>query len=389
MGDKNFTLNLNRRTRWVQIVEGSTRLFVPEVSISSKVPPSYPAFYNKLAKINRDISVAVVSSSKGRTYADLMCGIGARSVRIAFESGKELSFLANDINKRAVLACKKNSRVNDVEKLFSFKSQDVKILLSKLIVHGDMYDYVDIDPFGSPARYIQDSVQVLNDDGILSVTATDTAVLCGSKTKTLKRRYHSSMVENSFKHEAGIRILAGFISRIAGIVDIAINPVLCHSTNHYIRVYCKIKRSACLSEKNIQAIGYILRCKSCNEFFSSSRIERCSFCSSETLATGPLWISELLDFELIRKTRKSLTAKGYREAAKIISLIQESKSFPPYSFSIEEASSLLQKPTPSFEKVKKILEDMGYRVVKQPYEKTGIKTDAPYRDFLKAVKEAN
>ena len=40
-----------------EIVEGKTKIVVPKKSLTEKVPPKKPAFFNPKAKLNRDFSI--------------------------------------------------------------------------------------------------------------------------------------------------------------------------------------------------------------------------------------------------------------------------------------------------------------------------------------------
>ena len=51
------------------------------------------------------------------------------------------------------------------------------------------FDYIEIDPFGSPTDFLESSIVRLSRRGILAVTATDTAPLCGTYPNTCKRKY--------------------------------------------------------------------------------------------------------------------------------------------------------------------------------------------------------
>lgn len=42
------------------------------------------------------------------------------------------------------------------------------------------YDAVDLDPYGTPAPLLDSAVQAVAEGGLLLVTATDMAVLCGN-----------------------------------------------------------------------------------------------------------------------------------------------------------------------------------------------------------------
>ena len=51
---------------------------------------------------------------------------------------------------------------------------------AKLAMADASYQWIDIDPFGSPVPFIDSAIQSLARTGVLEVTATDTAALTGS-----------------------------------------------------------------------------------------------------------------------------------------------------------------------------------------------------------------
>ncbi len=376
------------RSKWVEIVEGESKLRVPEKSIEMKEPPQYPVFYNLAAKLNRDISILVVSATSGKNFADIMAGLGARSVRVANESGREILFHANDINVRAIAACRRNAALNGVGSLFYFTSREANELCFRLSSRGSSFDYVDIDPFGSPATYIQAGVSIARDESILSVTATDTAVLCGAQRKVAYRRYIARTIRNQFTHEAGLRILAGFVCRVAAINDRACIPVFGHCTRHYIRAYFRVLESASMASKVVDSLAYVALCKKCSSIFVTKEIGKCDECSGEVVYTGPMWTGRISEPALLSGMKKYAIMKKMNEAAVLIDRIEKADDLPPYGFRIEDLCSLTHVPTVPYSRVKEILESKGFKCEKQPYEKTGIKTNAPYREVLDAIREA-
>jgi len=46
----------------IETIEGKTKILVPNESLTEKVPPLEPAFYNPKAKLNRDFSILVYST---------------------------------------------------------------------------------------------------------------------------------------------------------------------------------------------------------------------------------------------------------------------------------------------------------------------------------------
>ena len=51
------------------------------------------------------------------------------------------------------------------------------------------YQWVDLDPFGSPVNFLDAAIQGLSRVAFLEVTATDTAALTGSSASSQQRRY--------------------------------------------------------------------------------------------------------------------------------------------------------------------------------------------------------
>ena len=73
-----------------EIVEGKTKLLVPKKSITDKVPPMKPAFFNPKAKLNRDFSIIAYSAflnkfQNPKIFLEGLSGIGARGLRVSNE----------------------------------------------------------------------------------------------------------------------------------------------------------------------------------------------------------------------------------------------------------------------------------------------------------------
>jgi tRNA (guanine26-N2/guanine27-N2)-dimethyltransferase len=47
---------------FIEITEGQTKLLVPRNSLEEKVPPHSPAFFNPLARLNRDLSIHIYNT---------------------------------------------------------------------------------------------------------------------------------------------------------------------------------------------------------------------------------------------------------------------------------------------------------------------------------------
>ncbi len=48
---------------------------------------------------------------------------------------------------------------------------------------SDRFTIVDLDPYGSPTPFLDAAVQCTEDGGLMCITCTDMAVLCGEQQK--------------------------------------------------------------------------------------------------------------------------------------------------------------------------------------------------------------
>ena len=85
-----------------------------------------------------------------------------------------------------------------------------------------MYDAVDLDPYGSPTQLLDSAVQAVAEGGLLLVTATDMAVLCGNNGEACWGKYGSYPLHRPYCHEMALRILLAAIE----VADAAVHAVL-------------------------------------------------------------------------------------------------------------------------------------------------------------------
>ena len=63
------------------------------------------------------------------------------------------------------------------------------------------FDVIDLDPYGSPAEFLDGAVQSVSDGGMLAVTCTDMAVLCGNHSEACYAKYGCMPLKGKFCHE--------------------------------------------------------------------------------------------------------------------------------------------------------------------------------------------
>ena len=109
-------------------MEGTTKLLVPKKSITDKVPPKKPAFFNPKAKVNRDFSIiayaAFLKNFQGpKIFLEGLSGIGARGLRVGNELDVE-KIVINDLNPTALEMAKYSANLNNLENI-KFSEKEV------------------------------------------------------------------------------------------------------------------------------------------------------------------------------------------------------------------------------------------------------------------------
>lgn len=66
------------------------------------------------------------------------------------------------------------------------------------------FDVIDLDPYGSAMPFLESSLGVLKNGGLLAVNFTDMAVLCGQKHHVCSYRYGSVPLPKKYCHEFAI-----------------------------------------------------------------------------------------------------------------------------------------------------------------------------------------
>lgn len=177
----------------ITINEGSVTIEVPDFS---KVSSRAPVFYNPVMEFNRDVSVLAVQAfqrilDREISVADTFSGSGIRAIRYLVEVDGVSEAAANDINPLAVECIEHNSELNSVSPLVS--REDAAIFLRG---NPGRFDVIDVDPFGTPAPFMDSAAASARNRSLLAVTATDTSGLCGTYIKTLPQEVLGKAPQN-------------------------------------------------------------------------------------------------------------------------------------------------------------------------------------------------
>ena len=358
------------------IKEGTTECFVFKKKRSSKGPGSKDnkPFYNPAMELNRDLSIVFVQwlinkSKKSLHLLDGLAASGIRGIRFVNEIDGEFEITINDWNEQAFSLIKKNIDYNKLKNV-NVANRNLNELLSE-----KRYDYIDIDPFGSPAYFIDSAIRSVYNNGLIACTATDTAPLCGIYPDVCFRRYGAQPFHCYAMHEIGLRILLGFICREAAKYDKGIKPILSYSTDYYFRLYVKVKNGKRYANESMKN-------------FSSVNLKKIISVENEN-KVGPLWLGKLQDKDVVQEIRTLLFKKELNTKNslwKIISLLEDEANVPIFFHTSDNFASMLKTSPKKLEEIFEKLKDKGYLVTRTHFSPTGFKTDAPLEKIIKILK---
>jgi len=374
--------------------EGITRLLVPSDSLTEKIPPRSPAFFNPNARLNRDLSMvaykAYARESNNRTMADGLAGVGARSVRAAVEIGELEEVYINDANPIAIDIARQSSALNAVENRCKFSINEVCKFLIEHSSKGSRFGIVDLDPFGTPALYIDCALRAVCDEGLLSITATDTPVLCGIYPDVCLRRYYGRPLNAEYGNEVGLRLILGLISMIASRLEFGIKPLFVHSTRNYLRVYVLVKVGSQHADDMPKKLGYIYHCFSCKSRSYGSRNDVqqiCDKCNKSMKTAGQLWIDSIFDSSFVDNMLTALDdCTVDKKCRKLLSMARDEANLPPSYCSVDEIAEALRVTPPSISAIIDKLKDSGFVASRTSLKMTGFKTNAKYHEVLEALR---
>ncbi len=344
------------------IEEGGIKLCLKNIEITKKAE----TFYNPEKKIDRDISIELLRELGMVRFKmlDLLAGSGIYSLRIAKELSPSL-IIMNDLNPKAVETIKRNIEINK-DKIRPSTEIEVTCQDARTFSYPEKFDYIDIDPFGSPVPYLPAAFVNLKRHGVISITSTDIGCLIGKYPLACRRRYGASVLRCFEEKELGIRVLIKRFAEIASMYDYGIKKViLSYWYKHIFRIFFEVKKSRTLASSNYEKILFCKYSEKEGWIFLEKNLNMCS---------GPLWTGEIWDKNFFLKIGglfKKLSIKGIlgriREEVKIntdMNIFYDIRRFVPKG-----------KPLP---KLREIIEKTKKPVAPSIFSATGIRAEADF-----------
>ena len=273
-------------------------------------PAMAPARTRSVLLLQDALKFGWINGDRPIRALDALCATGIRVRRWRNEIDSDLQsrlhITANDLDANALdwamSSVESDARVTDffvpndeqvqphcIDKNgIRFQHCDARLAM----IHGS-FQWVDIDPFGSPISFIDGALQALGRVGVLEVTATDTAALTGSSATSGKRRYGHRGIVDLYAHDDAVRVLLGTIATRAAQLDRAVEPILALFDGHHVRVSVRVRKSKQGADRTRELIGWRVRTEEVPyKFVPHPSIEELP------QSSGPMWIGPIWDEEI-------------------------------------------------------------------------------------------
>lgn len=339
--------------------EGNARFYA---HVEGKISSELPVFYNPWMMLARDVAVDVVRRLKPESVCCLMDASGIRSLRFYKEAGVK-DITSNDISDGACRLMKKNFLLNKAK---------IKIAhgeANAFLQQSEGFDFIDLDPFGSPIRFLNHAVAKVKRGGVIAVTATDIGCLSGHFEDACMRKYFIKSMQCPFSKELAIRILISKVQSAAAIYEKALMPVFVHYDHHYIRVY--LRNSGTLHDV-MSNQGFVFFCPKCLRWkVSYTPVSGSCVCDSELDWAGPMWLGSLWDRELATdivphvKEEAEVNALGFYDMHKLAKKLKLS----------------IPRIDPTIDKIR----SLGFKASRTHFTPVGIRSDIPYEKFVEVI----
>ena len=374
------------------ITEGKAKIFFPK-----------NVFYNPVQEFNRDMSIAVtsqviatmISSDKDEQknanevdgskvnqkvkqirILEALAATGLRSIRFALEIPHVTEIVANDFDEKAVEYIRRNAAENGVYHLIKPSFADASMLMYQSRKFSDRFQVIDLDPYGSPTPFLDAAIQSIADGGLLSVTCTDMAVLCGNSPEKCHSNYGSVALKSRFCHELALRILLRSIESHANRYSRYISPLLSISVDFYCRVFVRISTSQQAVKQSASKLSHVFHCTGCGSFHLQRLCEKvrtgekesnfkfipssatvvegaCKNCLGRHVLGGPIWSDPIHDPEFVEELLLTLEKrknefKTSERMIGILTVIKEELQQHPLYYDMDNICATLHCKNPGF-----------------------------------------
>ncbi|NVM55136.1 MAG: tRNA (guanine(10)-N(2))-dimethyltransferase [Candidatus Helarchaeota archaeon] len=385
----------------IAITEGAAHLEIPDMN-QYRVPTDAPVFYNFLMEFNRDIAILAVKTyqeQQGHSLTILLplAATGVRGIRFRLELANIERIIMNDASSTAYTLMEHNLELNQLSDSIGIQNEDAIGFLNTFAKRGQRVDVIDVDPFGSPSRFIDSAICALKmKSGLICLTATDMAPLCGVSPQACLRKYGGRPLRTEYCHELAVRLCLNSLITTAAKYEIAIEPLLCYSIDHYIRIYALLHSGALKTDAVLQQLGYIIHCFQCGYRSPISNLlaqsPECPDCGASLDYAGPLWLGKLFNSSfceklLMRNAKLQLGTK--KRISKMVQFILEEAASPITYHNIHRLCKQYKISPIPMEKLIQNLQKQGFQASRTHFSRVSLRTNASRAHIAHLIQQSN
>ncbi len=310
--------------------------------------------------LDRDLGVAFVRAVReaGRGPGDgweVTASTGVRGLRLVHEARGFRSFLFTETNRTTFEVLARN--------VAEVPAASARLADGAELPPPGSFDYVDVDPYGSPLRFLRAALAAVRTEGILAVSATDLPVLAGAQPEAARRRYGAEPVHGRLGPEGALRILLMVLAREARSGARTVRPLLAYVGGHHVRAYVRLVDPPVGPDP----VGTIA-----SDSWDGPPL-------GARGPAGPLWTGPIVDPEIASRLAVPPTAAHPRDLAVLLERLREDAAIvrPFYYEPNVLASRLALARPPPVDALVEELGARGYRAGRTHVRPEGVRTDAP------------
>ena len=361
-------------------------------------------------------STVAVPPFPGIRILEALSATGLRSIRYWLEIPHVQSIVINDLDATAVQSIRTNLAYNNLTSPQLIPTQsDAKLLMYNSLASAPAasqssvpsaagpYDVVDLDPYGSASEFIDSGVQAVSDGGLLCITCTDKAVLCGSWGEVAFAKYGGYALKGKTCHEMAIRLVLGALQSSAGRYRRYIVPLLSLSIDFYVRVFVRVFEGQMHVKDGASKMGVVYQCTGCETMYPQrlGRLSkardgmtnkhsagtgppiptRCPDCSSTFRVGGPVYLDALHDTAFVTAALEHAEQHkaDYSTHPRIQAMLNVARKelAVPFYLCMSHLCHIVHAPQPKIWLLRAALIHAGYAVSDTHALPDGIKTTAP------------
>ncbi len=267
------------------------------------------------------------------------------------------------------------------------------------------YTIVDLDPYGSPADFLDSAVQSVEDGGLLAVTCTDLGVLCGNHGETCFAKYGTMPIKGArYCHEQALRIALASIQQHASRYKRYIVPLVSIYVDFYVRMFVRVYTSPQEVKQAGAKVSHVYQCTQCDSYHLAPLAKitgeaghlkfapgsgppvnmTCAECNSVFKIGGPVWSEPIHNAEFLSRALQHLGTEESKQMYKthkrifgLLSVASEELPDVPFFYVVSSLANTLRLSCPPIMPLRSALVNAGYRVSLSHCEPNSLKTNAP------------